>query len=78
MVMFEIATRLLPFPQCDKLSYFDFNDFVTDGGRPLIPTETLPRDYEQLMVRCWHANPNLRPVFTDVAHAITTMNVSLG
>eukprot|EP00040_Diaphanoeca_grandis_P036120 m.229146 g.229146 ORF g.229146 m.229146 type:complete len:1146 (+) comp33553_c0_seq4:214-3651(+) len=77
MVMFEIATRLLPFPQCDKLSYFDFNDFVTDGGRPLIPTETLPRDYEQLMVRCWHANPNLRPVFTDVAHAITTMNVSL-
>eukprot|EP00040_Diaphanoeca_grandis_P036531 m.233221 g.233221 ORF g.233221 m.233221 type:complete len:1028 (-) comp33636_c2_seq2:52-3135(-) len=37
MVMYEIATRQLPFPNCDSMSQFAFNNFVIDGGRPTLP-----------------------------------------
>eukprot|EP00040_Diaphanoeca_grandis_P021833 m.116568 g.116568 ORF g.116568 m.116568 type:complete len:825 (+) comp28516_c0_seq3:212-2686(+) len=72
MVMFEIATRELPFPECHTLSQFEFDDFVISGGRPQTPTH-LPFAYSELMQVCWNNDPDERPTFNDVARTLSQM-----
>ena len=65
MVLFEIATRKLPFFD-NNWSTRRLQDEVESGARPNIPEDpTLPPPYLQLMQRCWAHEARSRPTFAQ-------------
>jgi hypothetical protein len=42
---------------------------VTAGDRPSIP-DTTPQSYTKLIQRCWSANPDDRPPFTEIVRCL--------
>eukprot|EP00040_Diaphanoeca_grandis_P036859 m.237203 g.237203 ORF g.237203 m.237203 type:complete len:1290 (-) comp33701_c0_seq1:4-3873(-) len=74
MVMYEIATRGLPFPQCDEMSPNEFREYVTHGGRPQIP-QTIPESFKEMMEACWSPEATKRPSFRDLSVQIGKLSV---
>ncbi|CAD5233028.1 unnamed protein product [Bursaphelenchus xylophilus] len=63
MVMHEIMTRKLPFPEDQNIS--DLCGFLKDGTRTVRPqvqkNDTISADLVSLLEDCWSRNPELRP-----------------
>ena len=64
--MFEIATGLTPF---HELKSFQVPQKVLRGSRPTYE-KTVPKKWQKLTKRCWHASPSKRPTFTKVIAAL--------
>ncbi|MDP2437025.1 MAG: protein kinase [archaeon] len=79
LVLYELATRRHPFQK--EVSMEDFLPrFVQSGGRPaFLPEddadEVMPLGYRELIVRCWHPDPAMRPSMQAVvAELIAIIN----
>eukprot|EP00039_Didymoeca_costata_P026921 m.16986 g.16986 ORF g.16986 m.16986 type:complete len:1197 (+) comp5863_c0_seq1:197-3787(+) len=76
MVMYEIATRELPFYESlANSSFFELRDAIEQGIRPNITPEVknvLPEGYEALMTSCWGGVPRERPSFSDIVEQLNT------
>lgn len=71
MVLYEIATGLLPFDDVDRMSVFELSEHVIAGGRPEVPADA-PGGYRSLMVSCWSGDPAARPTFSEVVSLLDT------
>lgn len=69
IVMWEIATRELPYRNQAFEFIQDVSDAVCSGERPTVPSG-VPQDYKELMTDCWSGNPTDRPNFTQVVHRL--------
>ncbi|KAK2951080.1 putative serine/threonine protein kinase [Blattamonas nauphoetae] len=68
IVMWEILVRDIPFKQLHAQRVISE---ICEGRRPRLPTipahlAPLLQPYQELMVRCWDENPDLRPNMSEV------------
>eukprot|EP00048_Salpingoeca_helianthica_P004160 m.74344 g.74344 ORF g.74344 m.74344 type:complete len:1330 (-) comp13083_c0_seq2:41-4030(-) len=77
IIMWEIVARKTPYVEEEFGPNGRFLRKKIQGGlRPLlshIPVERTNADYVELMQRCWHATPAMRPLFPDICIALEAM-----
>ena len=72
VVMWEIATRDVPWADFDKVDFMSFVEtlqrLLPTGVRPRVPDEVdrAHPAYCAVMRRCWATQPDERPTFTDI------------
>ncbi|XP_057958880.1 serine/threonine-protein kinase STY13-like [Malania oleifera] len=67
IVLWELMTGLLPFQNMTAVQAAFA--VVNKGVRPIIPNDCLPV-LTEIMTRCWDANPEVRPPFTEVVRML--------
>eukprot|EP00262_Sarcandra_glabra_P019151 TRINITY_DN710_c0_g1_i1.p1 TRINITY_DN710_c0_g1~~TRINITY_DN710_c0_g1_i1.p1 ORF type:complete len:417 (-),score=51.08 TRINITY_DN710_c0_g1_i1:32-1282(-) len=67
IVLWELITGLLPFQNMTAVQAAFA--VVNKGFRPVIPSDCLPV-LGEIMTRCWDANPEVRPPFTEVVRML--------
>lgn len=68
VVLFEIATRQLPWAELDSASLFKLRGLVEDGHRPRLPEGlSLPEGFLQIMEQSWDQDPLARPSFATLS-----------
>lgn len=63
IVLWELITGMLPFTNMTAVQAAFA--VVNKGARPVIPQDCLP-SLTHIMTRCWDANPEVRPSFTEI------------
>ncbi|XP_009409582.2 serine/threonine-protein kinase STY13 [Musa acuminata AAA Group] len=63
IVLWELITGMLPFPNMTAVQAAFA--VVNKGVRPVIPQDCLPA-LNEIMTRCWDANPDVRPSFSEI------------
>uniref|UniRef100_A0A453NJI3 Protein kinase domain-containing protein n=1 Tax=Aegilops tauschii subsp. strangulata TaxID=200361 RepID=A0A453NJI3_AEGTS len=63
IVLWELITGMLPFTNMTAVQAAFA--VVNKGARPAIPHDCLP-SLTHIMTRCWDANPEVRPPFTEI------------
>ncbi|THU48997.1 hypothetical protein C4D60_Mb06t04920 [Musa balbisiana] len=63
IVLWELITGMLPFQNMTAVQAAFA--VVNRGVRPIIPQDCLPA-LGEIMTRCWDANPDVRPSFTEI------------
>lgn len=74
IVLWELITGMLPFQNMTAVQAAFA--VVNKGARPTVPDDCHPvlRD---LIMRCWDANPDVRPSFTDVVKTLENAQVDI-
>lgn len=67
IVLWELITGMLPFPNMTAVQAAFA--VVNKGVRPIIPNDCLPA-LGEIMTRCWDANPDVRPPFSEVVRML--------
>ncbi|CAK9161961.1 unnamed protein product [Ilex paraguariensis] len=67
IVLWELITGMLPFQNMTAVQAAFA--VVNKGVRPNIPIDCLPV-LGEIMSRCWDANPDVRPPFTEVVRML--------
>ncbi|XP_011006671.1 PREDICTED: serine/threonine-protein kinase HT1-like [Populus euphratica] len=67
IVLWELITGSLPFQNMTAVQAAFA--VVNKGVRPIIPNECLPV-LSDIMTRCWDANPEVRPPFTEIVRML--------
>ena len=67
IVLWELVTGNLPFANMTAVQAAFA--VVNKGVRPAIPHDCLPA-LAEIMTRCWDANPDARPPFTEVVRML--------
>ncbi|XP_010247203.1 PREDICTED: serine/threonine-protein kinase HT1 [Nelumbo nucifera] len=67
IVLWELITGMLPFQNMTAVQAAFA--VVNKGVRPIIPNDCLPV-LSEIMTRCWDANPEVRPPFTEVVRML--------
>ncbi|XP_005996741.1 hepatocyte growth factor receptor [Latimeria chalumnae] len=70
VMLWELMTRGTP-PYPD-ISSFDITVFLLQGRRLLQP-EYCPDSLYEVMLKCWHPKPEMRPTFSDLVSRISTI-----
>lgn len=67
IVLWELITGMLPFQNMTAVQAAFA--VVNKGVRPTIPQDCLPV-LREIMTCCWDANPDVRPLFTEVVQML--------
>ncbi|CAL8989466.1 unnamed protein product [Prunus brigantina] len=67
IVLWELITGMLPFQNMTAVQAAFA--VVNKGVRPIVPSDCLPL-LGEIMTRCWDANPDVRPPFTEVVRML--------
>ncbi|ERN12578.1 hypothetical protein AMTRI_Chr01g136410 [Amborella trichopoda] len=67
IVLWELITGLLPFQNMSAVQAAFA--VVNKGVRPTVPSDCLPA-LGEIMTRCWDANPDARPPFSEVVRML--------
>ena len=78
VVMWEIATRAMPYGHMDPgPGSSNIRKAVLNGERPVLPESThVPPRYHSLMSECWTKLPQRRPVFMQVVTRLNSCTVA--
>lgn len=63
IVLWELITGMLPFANMTAVQAAFA--VVNKGVRPIVPPDC-PPSLGEIMTRCWDANPDARPPFTEI------------
>ncbi|CBI20817.3 unnamed protein product, partial [Vitis vinifera] len=74
IVLWELITGLLPFQNMTAVQAAFA--VVNKGVRPIIPSDCLPV-LSDIMTRCWDANPEVRPPFTEVVRMLENAEIEI-
>ncbi|KAJ8512866.1 hypothetical protein OPV22_003300 [Ensete ventricosum] len=74
IVLWELITGMLPFQNMTAVQAAFA--VVNKGVRPIIPHDCLPV-LGEIMTRCWDANPDVRPPFTEVVRMLETAEMEI-
>jgi alpha-tubulin suppressor-like RCC1 family protein/predicted Ser/Thr protein kinase len=74
IIMAEIATRQPPYYGVDKKEVAR-NVLQKPDYRPIIEKTSMPKEYLDLMKKCWEQNPNKRPSFSEVIDALKGIKI---
>jgi len=70
LVVWAMAKNDAPYKYLDRKSHYD--RVVLNHERPEMPTQW-PKDFRDLLASCWHADPHLRPGFTDISDRLAKL-----
>ena len=73
IILNELATRQPPYYGVDKKVVAQNVSSKTDY-RPSVP-KNVPKEYVELMSKCWEYNPNKRPSFNDIIDTLNKMKL---
>eukprot|EP00039_Didymoeca_costata_P008674 m.114869 g.114869 ORF g.114869 m.114869 type:complete len:979 (+) comp14182_c0_seq3:175-3111(+) len=78
MVLYEIASREVPFFNVRVENVIELNALIASGERPiLVPDnkdpEPIPEEFVSLMQRCWDTDPQQRPTFTTITNMLRSL-----
>ncbi|GBC42211.2 kinase-like domain-containing protein [Rhizophagus irregularis DAOM 181602=DAOM 197198] len=74
MIMWEFMTGRRPF--WDQIHDIDLIISICNGLRPPISTTNIPKDYINLMKKCWHSDPNKRPTASSILKELDYIKLS--
>ncbi|XP_057979643.1 serine/threonine-protein kinase STY13-like [Malania oleifera] len=74
IVLWELITGMLPFQNMTAVQAAFA--VVNKGVRPVIPNDCLPA-LSEIMNRCWDANPDVRPPFSDVVKMLESAETEI-
>ncbi|CAL9064884.1 unnamed protein product [Musa banksii] len=74
IVLWELITGMLPFQNMTAVQAAFA--VVNKSVRPVIPHDCLPA-LGEIMTRCWDANPDARPPFTEVVSMLKTAEIEI-
>lgn len=74
IVLWELITGMLPFTNMTAVQAAFA--VVNKGARPVIPQDCLPC-LSHIMMRCWDANPEVRPPFTEIVCMLENAEVEV-
>lgn len=74
IVLWELITGMLPFHNMTAVQAAFA--VVNKGVRPVVPHDCLPA-LGAIMTRCWDANPDVRPSFTEVVEMLEVMETEI-
>ncbi|KAL6519257.1 Serine/threonine-protein kinase sty13 [Orobanche gracilis] len=74
IVLWEFITGMLPFQNMTAVQAAFA--VVNKGVRPTIPNDCLPA-LSQIMTRCWDANPDVRPSFSEVVRMLESAETEI-
>jgi len=69
IVLWELVTGNLPFANMTAVQAAFAVAVANKGVRPAIPHDCLPA-LGEIMTRCWDANPEVRPPFTEIVRML--------
>jgi serine/threonine protein kinase len=73
MMLWEMATRKLPFQECDH--QIQIAMAIERGDRPPMSKHISP-GLGKLIMQCWDEDPTLRPTFQDICRRMATEKVA--
>ncbi|KAK8889255.1 hypothetical protein M9Y10_034001 [Tritrichomonas musculus] len=75
ILLYQVITELVPYPELEngKIKPFRFSQLVVNYNyRPKFDkAKNIKESLKNLMVRCWSANPDERPSFTEIFNKLT-------
>jgi alpha-tubulin suppressor-like RCC1 family protein len=74
VIMAEIATRVPPYYGVDKREVAR-NVLQKPEYRPNTEKTSMPKEYTDIMKKCWEHNPNKRPSFSDIIDALKQIKI---
>ncbi|OVA19312.1 Protein kinase domain [Macleaya cordata] len=74
IVLWELITGMLPFQNMTAVQAAFA--VVNKGVRPIVPNDCLPV-LSEIMTRCWDANPEVRPPFTEVVRMLENAEMDI-
>ena len=74
VVMAEIATRVPPYYGIDKKEVAT-NVLNRPDYRPSVDKSSVPREYYELMKKCWEHSPSKRPSFFDIIDILNKIKI---
>ncbi|KAG6468009.1 hypothetical protein ZIOFF_072575 [Zingiber officinale] len=74
IVLWELITGMLPFHNMTAVQAAFA--VVNKGVRPVVPHDCLPA-LGAIMTRCWDANPDVRPSFTEVVEMLEVVETEI-
>ena len=74
VVMAEIATRVPPYYGIDKKEVAT-NVLNRPDYRPSVDKSSVPREYYELMKKCWEHSPSKRPSFSDIIDILNKIKI---
>ncbi|XP_042446011.1 serine/threonine-protein kinase STY13-like [Zingiber officinale] len=74
IVLWELITGMLPFHNMTAVQAAFA--VVNKGVRPVVPHDCLPT-LGAIMTRCWDANPDVRPSFTEVVEMLEVVETEI-
>jgi serine/threonine protein kinase len=74
IVLWELITGMLPFTNMTAVQAAF--SVVNRGARPAIPHDCLPA-LSHIMTRCWDANREVRPPFTEIAYMLENAEMEI-
>ena len=73
VILFEIATLRVPFIDTADM---DLKEAITAGKRPIFQKDDdLPKQLKQLIKKCWHQNPTMRPTTMGILQELSTIKI---
>ena len=72
IILWELATRQPPYFGIDGKMVSE--KVVKEGLRPKISEKEAPGPFLDLMKRCWHKDPERRPMFGEIIGELDAMN----
>lgn len=63
MIAYQIITGKVPF--CEIIESSSLRNAIIKGDRPKLP-ESVPKNVQDLLSRCWNEKPNERPKFKEI------------
>lgn len=68
IIMWQMIEKKHPYEEFRSDS-IELQSFVQNRNRPLL-TMDCPNDIRELLQRCWHHNPEIRPTSSSIVHEI--------
>lgn len=75
MIMYEVATRKLPFFDFEFENLYELERLVSNGGRPTLDIGNCPEQFASIMQQCWQSEPSARPSFTDLSRSLPEVQI---
>lgn len=73
VLLWELFTGMTPFKEYDIC---DIKTALNKGGRPPLSFLTCKRDIKDLIVACWHQDPDQRPSFKTIVSVLDSTGYS--